>query len=104
MKCFRKGRIINFHYCVLIRFVLCPRYPVDSDGRCVGESFQSCDDEDPKSVCVGRAFRAYFYEFNRQPTKHPQHPKKTGGGYGIFSLFSTVVSIFKEDGVAEGSP
>ena len=58
------------------------RYPIDSNDGCVGESFESCDDQDSKSVCVGRAFRAYFYELNSKQN-NTTNPGVTGGGYGM---------------------
>ncbi|CAH3120647.1 unnamed protein product, partial [Pocillopora meandrina] len=62
---------------------LFPRYPIDSEDRCVGESFKPCKEEDPKSMCVGRAFRVYFYEFKKQPGKQVSHQGiASGGGYG----------------------
>ncbi|CAH3032321.1 unnamed protein product, partial [Porites lobata] len=59
---------------------LLPRYPKDSEGNCVGESFKPCEQEDPKSLCVGRAYRAYFYEFRDKQNLSYQIP--VGGGYG----------------------
>ena len=61
---------------------MCHRYPKDSKGGCVGESFRPCSDEDPKSLCVGRAFRAYFYEFNNQQSNSSYHSLPSGG-YGM---------------------
>lgn len=55
---------------------------MDSKDGCVGESFESCDDQDLKSLCVGRAFRAYFYEFKSQQN-NSTYPGVTGGGYGM---------------------
>ena len=52
---------------------------MDSKDGCVGESFQSCDDQ---SLCVGRAFRAYFYELNSKQN-NSTYPRATGGGYGM---------------------
>ena len=53
---------------------------MDTEDGCVGESFQSCDNKD--SLCVGRAFRAYFYELNSKQ-KNSTYPGVTGGGYGM---------------------
>lgn len=64
---------------------MCHRYPKDSKDGCVGESFKSCDVEDPNSLCVGRAFRAYFYEFNKQQNTST-YPGVAGGGYGMHGL------------------
>lgn len=55
---------------------------MDSKDGCVGESFESCDDQDSKSVCVGRAYRAYFYEFNSKQ-HNSTYPGLAGAGYGI---------------------
>ena len=39
-------------------------------------------------MCVGRAFRVYFYEFKKQPGKQVSHQGiASRGGYGIFSPY-----------------
>lgn len=74
--------------CSYLGFCFIYRYPIDSEDRCVGESFKPCKEEDPKSMCVGRAFRVYFYEFKKQPGKQVSHQGiASGGGYGIFSPY-----------------
>lgn len=51
----------------------------------MGESFKPCEQEDPKSLCVGRAYRAYFYEFRDKQNFSYQIP--VGGGYGESYMF-----------------
>ena len=71
---------------------LSKRYPKDSEGNCVGESFKPCEQEDPKSLCVGRAYRAYFYEFRDKQNLSYQIP--VGGGYGESYMFCSKKSLY----------
>lgn len=71
---------------------LSKRYPKDSEGNCVGESFKPCEQEDPKSLCVGRAYRAYFYEFRDKQNFSYQIP--VGGGYGESYMFYSKKSLY----------
>ena len=71
------------------------RYPIDNKCDCVGEMFKSCHLEDPKSVCVGRAFRAYFYEFSDRLENKSQNHKPVPGEYGIYDTLSILtISVF----------
>lgn len=62
--------------------LLLPNYPIDYKCNCVGETFKSCHEEDTKSACVGRAFRAYFYQFTDRQHNKSQYqipaPKRYG--------------------------
>lgn len=70
------------------------RYPIDNKCDCVGETFKSCHLEDPKSVCVGRAFRAYFYEFSDRLENKSQNQKPVSGEYGIYDTLCISVLLF----------